>query len=619
MINIGIVAHVDAGKTTITEQMLYTCGVIKTPGRVDNGNTITDDDLLEKQRGITIKASTVSMNWKECKINLLDTPGHMDFIAEVERSLEVLDIAILAISAKEGIQPQTKVIYNALKRCNIPTVLFINKVDRMGVVLSELYNTIKEELSDALYFINDITDQGTRDAAVVDELMNIEMIENNQDTIALLDDQILMSVLEGNPIEQTERIDSARKLFLSCKLIPLLHGSALLGTGIEPLLNLVVTWGKSIQQSCLSARVYKVDRDMHGARRCYTRIFGGELELREVYPIHSKETTFKILKMAIFCGVKPVVTNKVTAGDIAIIYSDKLEIEDIIGEPPEDRKRYSIAVPTLKARVIDNDLGMRKAICEALIQFTDEDPFLEFSIHPFTEAIEIKIFGVVQKEIIEMQLKERFGIETQIQNPDTIYKERPSESSTVCRYMYKDGNHYAATVGLKVEPLPVGSGIVYETLVSYGDLKKPFQNAVREGAEFGLREGLKGWSLTDVKVSFIYSEFNSVDSTPADFRKLAEEVVKLAIIESGTECLEPILDFELTVPQYAIGRAMSDVLKMRGEVNEPIVIKEMVLLTGKIPVDTSKAYESELADYTGGKGVLVTHFSGYKLIDKKCN
>lgn len=617
MINIGIVAHVDAGKTTLTEQMLYVCGVIKNPGRVDQGNTITDDLAIERQRGITVKASTVSMQWQGQKINLLDTPGHMDFIAEVERSLEVLDVAILAISAKEGVQPQTKVIYNALKRGNIPTIIFINKVDRVGVVLKELYTDIKKDLEDSLYFINSVDAEGMRLASVTDDLNFTEMKVSNQESVALLDDQILITLLEENSVAQDKLDQVAQTLFLKRQIVPVLHGSAILGKGIEPLLNLVVKWGKAVSQASLSARVYKIDRDQHGARRCFVRIFGGELELREVYPIYFKETTFKILKMAVFNGIKPVNCEKAFAGDIVIIYSDRLEIEDIIGEPSLDRNHFSIAVPTLKARVNDQDLAMRKAICDALILLTDEDPFLEFSIHPITEAIEIKIFGVVQKEIIEMQLLERFGIETSIQNPDTIYKERPVKNSTVYRYMYRDGNHYAATVGLKVEPLPVGSGIIYETLVSYGELKKPFQNAVREGTEFGLREGLKGWSLTDVKVSFIYSEFNSVDSTPADFRKLAEEVVKLAIIESGTEYLEPILEFELTVPQYAIGRAISDILKMRGEVNEPVINKERVLLTGILPVDTSKAYEAEISDYTGGNGVLITRFSGYKVVDEK--
>lgn len=617
MINIGIVAHVDAGKTTLTEQMLYTCGAIKNPGRVDQGNTITDDLTLERQRGITIKASTVAMAWKTCKINLLDTPGHMDFIAEVERSLGVLDIAILAISAKEGVQPQTKVIYNALKRGNIPTIIFINKVDRVGVVLSDLYDVIRNELDDTLYFINSVRDEGTREAAVCEHLLLEEMMESNKETVGLLDEQMLMSLLETNYIEPDVLNSAAQKLFVTGQLLPVLHGSALLGKGIIPLLDLIVQWGKSVSQPHLSARVYKVDRDSHGERRCFTRVFGGELELRAVYPIFSKDKRFKILKMAAFEGIKPVTCGKVFAGDIAIIYTDCLEVEDIIGEPPYNRKRHSIAVPTLKARVDDQDLAMRKAICEALVQLTDEDPFLEFSIHPITEAIEIKIFGIVQKEIIEMQLLERFGIQTSIQNPDTIYKERPVESSTACRYMYKDGNHYAATVGLKVEPLPVGTGIIYETLVSFGDLKKSFQNAVHEGVEFGLREGLSGWSLTDLKVSFIYSEFNSVDSTPSDFRKLAEEVVKLAIIKGGTERLEPILEFELTLPQYAIGKAVSDILRMRGEVNEPVIVKDMVLLTGKLPVDTSKAYHTEVADYTSGKGILITRFSGYQVVEEK--
>lgn len=609
--NIGILAHVDAGKTTITEQMLYTCGVINEIGRVDNGNTTTDGMSLERSRGITIRQATVTMCYKTHTINLLDTPGHVDFIAEVERSLSVLDAAVLAISAKEGVQTQTKVIYNALKKAGIPVVLMINKVDRMGVALEAVMKQVRSELSDALYHINGVSEAGERTATL--RPISEKEYSENLETLAMHDDEVFELWSSGEVISTDLMHEKAKRLFNEKKLIPVLNGAALHGLGIEPLLDLLTGWTQALEQEALSAVVYKVDRDSHGARRCFTRLFGGHLVLRETYAIFDEDKDFKILKMDGLKGIKPIRQDVAITGDVVILYTDALSVGSVIGVPPINRRLVHIASPTLKARVVADDLAMRRQVCDALVLLTDEDPFLSFEIHPETEAISLKLFGMVQKEIIEQLLKERFAIETQILKPEIVYKATTKTVSEACIYMYKDGNYLPATVGVVIEPLNVGEGICYETEVSFGDLKKPFQNAVREGCLLGLKNSLMDLEVTDVCVRFVYSEFDSVNSTPADFRKIAEATVGMALDKVEIAKLEPVSRFELVLPKLLIGKAIADILRMRGTFDDPMIEGDSAILKGILPLATSQYYEVELADYSGGKGMIAYEAAGFQL------
>ena len=609
-INVGIVAHVDAGKTTITEQFLYKAGIIKNIGRVDTGNTVTDAMELEKERGITIKTSTVSLDWKDTTINLLDTPGHMDFIAEVERSLSVLDGVVLAISAREGVQPQTKVLFNALKRMNIPVILFINKVDRMGVNLTKVYSDIEKYLTKDFFPLEILEDTGTREVIIKSFITDEALTQYNYEKLSMHSDAFLEKYLEEQPENLRADFDHHfLTMVRNAKAYPILHGVALHGIGMDPLLDAISSWFEMSHCKELYARVYKVDRDEKGYRRCFTRLFGGEIKLRETYPLSGTDRQVKILNLSLLKGAKPIPVEVVSEGDIAIIYSDQLNIEDIIGSPIVLRDEFSISTPTLKATVEAPDLAIRKEVLNALTLLTDEDPFLGFSIHPETEEIVVTLFGLVQKEILEATLKYRFDIDTVIKKPDIIYLETPSRESEAVLRMYKD--HYLpATVGLKIKPLPIGSGVRYITTVSFGDLKKPFQNAVEEGVFFGLKSGPQGNVVTDLEVNFVYSEFNSVDSTPSDYRKTAEQVVIMALKSAETTLLEPILDYEVSVPVYAVGRVIADMIKMKGHVSTPEIEGEFGYLYGEVPARTSNLYAAELADYTEGKGELSMRFSG---------
>lgn len=620
-INIGILAHVDAGKTTVTEQILYKSGILKTLGRVDTGNTATDSLQVEKDRGITVRAATVAFEWEGQRVQLLDTPGHMDFIAEVERALAVLDGAILVVSAREGIQAQTKVIFEALRRLNIPTLIFVNKIDRMGVDLAQINLQLYEHLSEACLPLQSVEREGTREAILHTGWDNASLRTQLIEQLSNHSEVVLEAYCAEESIEYSLFEQEARRAFLGGQCFPVLYGTALHDLGIEALMAYTISWlaanNPETHSEPLSGLVYKVDRDAKGCRRCFVRLYSGHVVLRQVYPVAGREDTYKILKMATLKGAAPVICDFASAGEIVILYdSEILKIGDWLGTVTPDKLGDHLAVPTLKAVVPSKDLAERKCILQAMNQLVDEDPFLDFSIHPITEAIEIKIFGTVQREIIEYLLRERFGIVTKIEEPKTLYKERPKAMGQALREMYKDGNFYPATIGLVVEPMPLDSGIVYETQVSFGDLQKTFQNGVQEGVLSALKFGLQGWEMTDLKITFVASAFDSVNSTPADFRRLAPEVLQLAIAQCGTELLEPMLSFEMHVPSYAIGRAVSDVLKMRGRLEDPECIGEMALIKGLLPVETSKNYLSELADYTEGKGALITQFAGYEMVSR---
>ena len=613
---VGIVAHVDAGKTTITEQFLYKAGVKRSLGRVDHQNTTADSMNVEKDRGITVRASTVVFPWKGTTVQLLDTPGHVDFIAEVERSLSVLDVAVLAISAREGIETQTRILFEALKRKKIPTVLFINKIDRRGVNLKQVYEGIKNQLTPMAVKCQRVTGEGTKNSVLIPFDEDGGLRESMDDVLTILREDYLEKALSlGEDRLYGERMDTFQELFRQGKCFPILHGCALHGIGMDALLDTVVNGAHFQEEEHFRARCYRVDRDDKGNRRCFLRLLGGSMELRETYPVNGGEEEIKIRQMAGLEGITPVTKLRAEGGEIVVVYDNTLSVEDTLGSPSlKDQGEESIASPTLMATVEYEHLGQRKEILHALEILTDEDPFLDYHIHPRTEEIQVKLFGVVQKEILLELLKERFGIVTTIKKPETLYLERPLHASEAIMRMYRD-TFLPATIGLKVVPLPEGSGFQYESVVSTGHLKISFQRGVQDGIKRGVREGLGSRGLTDLKVIFKESEFDSVNSTPSDFRKLAPLVLEKALRQQPLVLMEPYYRYELKIPVDVIGKGISDILRMRGDVSEPMIQNGLALITGEIPVDTCKTFGQELSGYTKGKGTFRTRFFGYK----RCN
>ena len=613
-INIGIVAHVDAGKTTVTENLLYLAGVIKEIGRVDSGNTQTDSMELERKRGISIKSSPTSFNWNDVKINIIDTPGHVDFISEVQRSLSVLDGAVLVVSAKEGVQSQTRVLFDTLKSLNIPTLIFINKIDRIGVNLKKLIRELKTSLSNKIVRLQNVYDEGNKEVSLSKLYEHSIIDEDIMNVLSELDDDILESYL--NDINLCEKTIENKVSFYSKKgsLYPVLFGSALLGIGIKELLDAVpkyLPFSNSNKNNTVSGVVFKIQREGMNEKKIYIRLYEGEICLRDTIKIANKDTLEKIHRINIIENGKLIEASNVSAGDIAVLYNIKsLEINDVLGSECEKFKAVNISKPTLTTRVLPVNKEDKNRLFTTLTLLTEEDPLLEINTDGMENEIHINLFGEIQMEILKSLLLDKYNIEVNFLDTTTIYKETPRDMGSAVFYINK--NPFSAGVGIKVEPIGRGKGLEYVTEVSFGSLEKPFQNAVKEAVLQTCKQGLLGWEVTDIKVTFNFSQYDSVCSTPSGFRNLTPMVLMEALDNAKTELLEPYYKFELKVPKSMSGKAISDLEKMRAAFDETNIKGNEFVVKGLIPVDTCKTYSLRLASYTEGKGLFYTKLYGYK-------
>lgn len=611
-INLGILAHVDAGKTTIAESMLFKTGTICSAGRVDAGTAVTDSMPLEKQKGITIRSSTISFDWNGIKINIIDTPGHMDFIAEVERSLCVLDGAVLVISAKEGVQVQTRVIFQALRKLKIPTLIYINKIDRTGVCLEELYNGIREQLTPDIVIMQALDVIASNDILISDY---VSISEEAVEKLLDLDESLAEKFILNQPIAEKEYNTSFLFNIASCKLFPVFHGVALRNIGTEQLLNAITNYlpvNTATNQGELCAFVYKIDRGEQMHKRAFARIFGGSLKIRDTVVIEGCEEPLKLKKLGKLQNGKIMPAEHVLCGDIAVLSNvQNIRIGDVIGVRSRYLPQISMAQPSLQASVIPLNLEDRSRLIQALFELTEEDPLLHCEVDKYTEEITMQLFGEVQMEVIQSLLEERYHLNIRFGELMTLYKERPKRAADAVIHIGVPPNPYWASVGLSIEPLPLGSGLVFESKVSYGYLNKSFQSAVRDGVQSACEQGLFGWEVIDLKVCFTYGVYYSPVSTPSDFRHLTPLVFERALIKSETELLDPFMDFELHTPKEYSNRAMYDLQQMRALIERIDAENGETILYGRIPAETAKSYQVQLISYTNGKGMFLTKPCGY--------
>ena len=611
IINLGILAHVDAGKTTVTESLLHTAGAVKKAGRVDHGNTVTDSMRLERERGITIRSTTVSLLHKGIKINILDTPGHTDFIAEVERSLAVLDAAVLVISAREGVQAQTTVLFRALQRLKIPTLIFINKLDRLGADYLGVLTQIQQLLTPQAILRQSIQGEGREvQVKTLPLTSSTDMIE----TLFQLDDDIASLYLRNQDIPTATLVSSYQRAVAACNLYPVYAGIALLETGIPELLEAIVTELPKAPPAGgdLSALAYKLEYNERFGRLCYLRLYGGAIIMRKFVSVYGTNTSFRVtLLLSPDMGeLKPV--DYVAAGDIAVLlYNDALKVGAIIGDTPPPVRSICIAEPLLLTRVCAGSTIPRPKLLEALHQLCLEDPLLDLNKNPQTGALEVKVFGQVQMEILRALAMERYGIDITLEEPQTIFRERPAKMGE--GNVAWDETPFQAGMGITIEPLEEGAGIQYETKVNYGYLYASFQNAAREGLINALKNGLCGWEITDAKITLVQATYNSVTSTPADFRNIAMVTAIRALNNAGTELFEPILSYTLTVPKDMAGRAAYDLNIMHATLAHIEAQGNETIYTGQVSLNASKNYSQSVAAYTKGAGIFSVRLCGYSL------
>ena len=610
IINIGILAHVDAGKTTLTESLLYTSGAILELGSVDKGTTRTDTMFLERQRGITIQAAVTSFNWNDYKINIVDTPGHTDFITEVYRSLSVLDGAILVISAKDGVQAQTRILFHALQKMNIPTIIFINKIDQYGINLNNIYQNIKEKLSNDIIVMQNVT--------LTPEISIKSIIDlDDWDPVISRNDKLLKKYIAGEKLTIQELTYEEYRCVKKGSLFPIYHGSARNNIGTQQLIEAISNLFCSEMNendSELCGRVFKIEYTDHKQRLVYLRLYSGTLHLRDTIILPSKKKV-KLTEIYIPSNGEMIQTKTVCSGDIFIIPNNTLRLNDIIGN--EKLLPCNVwndkTVPILRTRIEPIKIEEREKLLDALTEIADTDPLLRYYVDTITHEIIISFLGTVQLEVICSLLIEKYHINIRIEDPTVIYKEKPLQKADYTIHIEVPPNPFWASIGLSITPLPIGSGIQYESKVSLGYLNQSFQNAVREGINYGLEQGLYGWEVTDCKICFEYGVYYSPVSTPSDFRFLAPIVLEQTLKKAGTQLLEPYLSFILFTPQGYLSRAYNDAQKHCAIIETSQSKNDEVIFTGHIPVRCINEYRNTLTLYTNGQAVFLTELKDYQI------
>ncbi len=611
--NIGIFAHVDAGKTSITENMLYLSGATKNIGSVDDGTTITDSLAVEKQRGISVRSSLTSFYWKEHKINLVDTPGHVDFSADVERVLQVIDAAILVISAVEGVQSHTESIWMALAERHIPVIIFVNKIDRLGVDLESILADISKELSPQFIPLQTVSNEGNGQAYL--NHYSLADSEENIEKIANINDDILGLFLEETAIPATTLTHAFKEGVLQAQLFLMLFGSAKLQLGIAELLNAIIAYLPSPSVNAdkeLSALIYSTYHQEKLGKLAYVRIFEGSMQVRALVQNHHKNLTEKVTQLHLVLANNYQAIDTATAGDIVAVSGlTQSSTHDILGQPSEYiPKTVSLNTSLLTVQVqavADKDYA---ALAHALQILSEEDPSLAFEWYREEKELHVKVMGWIQIEVLEQILLQRFNIAAAFKDPTVVYMETPKTSG------YGIG-HYTmpkpcwAIVRFFIEPAPLGSGIQYACLVRTTDVHQKYQNEVLRTIPKALQQGIKGWQVTDLKITLVQGEDHNVHSRPGNFVLATNLGIMNALNDIGTQFLEPIVAFKITASDELLGKITSEVLHRRGLFNSPEIQQPKMVLTGTIPLASSLDFPIWLSSLSGGKAKLITRFHSY--------
>ena len=613
-LNLGIVAHVDAGKTSLTERLLFEAGVIESLGSVDAGTTRTDSLELERRRGITIRAAVTSFALGDLTVNLVDTPGHPDFIAEVERSLGVLDAAVLVLSSVEGVQPQTVVIWRALQRIAVPTVLFVNKVDRAGADVGRVLQQVRRRLTPHVVELARAWDQGGRETRVTAVSLTDESVVT---AVAEADDGILARWAVGEPALRREVLRALRHGARRGVLTAVVCGSAITGAGTPDLRRVLtdVLPRAARHDGPLAGTVFAVDRDQRG-RRAWIRVWSGELRARDRVAIEARRPV-PVTEVAI-SGPGGLTAGAVArAGDIAVVRGLAARIGDTLGRPPR-RRSHRFAPAALQALVEPEDPTQRTALFAGLTELADEDPLIALRLDEVDGEAAVSLHGEVQKQVIVALLEQRYGVRARFLETSVVCLERVVGTGASMERIKVGDNPYLAGMGLRIEAAPVGHGIEFSPGIERGNLPAAFLTATEDGVRAALRQGLRGWEVTDCVVTMTESGYwprqskphqkfdKSISSVAADFRNLAPVVVMAAVTQAGTRVCQPVDRFELELPDEAF-RPVAPLLGRLGATTlQTYVANGFTRLLGHLPSTAVPELSSRLPDLTSGEGVLVT-------------
>jgi ribosomal protection tetracycline resistance protein len=642
-LNLGILAHVDAGKTTLTERLLYAAGVIDAVGSVDAGTTQTDTMALERQRGITIKAAVVSFEVADVTVNLIDTPGHPDFIAEVDRVVSLLDGAVLVISAVEGVQPQTRVLMRAVRRLGIPTLLFVNKIDRMGADPAGVISAVRRRLGVTAVPMGAVDRPGTRSARFRPyEMADPDFRTAVTEALADRDEELLAAFVHNERGVSDRRLrDGLAVQTGRGEVHPVFFGSAITGEGVDALragLVDLLPARAGDPSAPLSGRIFKIDRGPAGEKIAYVRMFAGTAGVRERLPLETdrdgpdgRDAARDAKATAISVAQDGGWTRRpcLRAGEIGKVSGlGAVRIGDTIGRPPEGGAPTQFPPPTMQTVITPVRARDEGSLRAALALLAEQDPLINVRVDETGREVSVSLYGEVQKEVIQATLATEFGIEVAFHETTTLCVERPAGRGEGYEQLNTDTNPFQATIGLRVEPAPPGSGVEFrmavppQTMPMYvyksADL---YTDAMGQYIRRTLREGRYGWPVTDCVVTMVASGYSVADgppsrrgpdSTSSDFRHLTPLVLMQALEAAGTVVCEPVLAIHVEAPAWATSALVTALGRLGAAVRDQTVRGDLTTLEVALPAARATDLQRQLPALTAGEGVVESTLDGYR-------
>ena len=629
-LNLGILAHVDAGKTTLTERLLHLAGVIDHPGSVDSGTTRTDTLTLERRRGITIRAAVVAFPLGDLTVNVVDTPGHPDFIAEVERSLAVLDGAVLVLSAVEGVQPQTRILMRALQRLRVPTLLFVNKVDRIGADLDAVLAAVARRLTPDILPMGVVEGAGSRAAGFTAYRAEDRGFRDREtEALAEHDDVLLAAYVEGRSrsarlLGREVAVQTAAGL-----LHPVYASSAATGVGVPELMAGIAALlpvPEPVPDAPPAGRVFKIERGVAGEKIAYVRMRTGSVAVRQRLDLPGgrvgKVAGIQLSEAGCWTRVESV-----GAGQVARLHGlTEVRVGDVFGHA-DGGADHHFPSPTLEASVTAARPEQGPALRAALTILADQDPLIDARTDEDGQVV-VSLYGRVQQEVLAATLAEEFGVETEFSDASVIHVERPRGTGHALERLNADSNPYGATVGLLISPSEPGSGLTFAMEVPARDVPLfLFQSmdafaAVMHGhVARALERGLSGWRVTDCRVTLTDVAYASFDGPPStrgalptalDYRKLTPIVLRQALARARTRVCEPMLRVLLEVPTESTTALQRLLGRWGAEVADQSSRGGDATLEALLPAARLHELQRQLPDLTGGEGVLESRFDGYR-------
>ncbi|GIO29174.1 tetracycline resistance protein [Paenibacillus albilobatus] len=597
---IGLLAHVDAGKTTFAEQLLYHTNSIRSRGRVDHKDAFLDSHELERARGITIFAGQAVMEWRGSTYYLIDTPGHVDFSAEMERAVQAMDYAVVIVSAVEGVEGHTETVWQLLRAYDIPVLFFINKMDREGADASVVLEQIRQHL--------------TKEACLIPGALNEGIGEPVIEFAAERDETLLGLYLDGK-VTDDRAVESLRTLVKQRRLFPVMYGSALQDQGIAGFLaNLeLLTETEYDPSGEAAARVFKIRHDAQGVRLTHMKLLQGQLRVRDEIGYvdgAGERLQEKITSIRVYNGEKFTAVDEAWAGQlVAVTGLSAVPAGAGLGAEKE-RKAFEL-VPALKSKVrYDPAVSIREVLrCFQILHA--EDPSLGVVWDEPLQELHLHVMGIIQLEVLKQVVLDRFRLEVSFGKPEILYKETVANATIGCGHFEPLG-HYAE-VHLKIEPGPEGSGVTFVNDCHPDDLSVGYQHLIGQHLTEKEHRGLlTGSPLTDIVVTLLTGRAHNKHTSGGDFREAALRALRQGLEKADNILLEPYYAFKLKVGADHIGRAMSDIQQARGSFEPPEIDGDTAILSGEAPVATLMDYPAEVAAYTKGKGALTLRLGGYR-------